>query len=153
GRILRKPSEIELGEAARYLVTEGVQAIAVCFLHSYTNPTNEELARKVIAKMCPDLYLSVSSGVWPQMREYERALASVINAYVGPKMGDYFLKLSGDMAHLGISCPIFSTRSNGGIMSARRAGQSPVETVLSGPASGVIGAAHLGRLAGFDHLL
>jgi N-methylhydantoinase A len=153
GRVLRAPDEDELRAVVGRLVAGGVEAIALCFLHSYQNPSNEERARKVIEEAYPDLYLSVSSAVWPQMREYERALVAVINAYVGPRMGPYFRALQADLEALGVRCPVLSTRSNGGVMSARRAGRSPVETLLSGPASGVIGAAYLGRLAGMERLI
>lgn len=153
GRVLRAPSEAELRTAIHALVNKGVEAVAICFLHSYKNAANEELAGRVIAGAFPNVYLSVSSEVWPQMREYERALATVFNAYIGPKVTAYFERLQTDFKELGLSSTILSTRSNGGVMSARRAGLSPIETLLSGPASGVIGAAYLGRLAGIDHLI
>jgi N-methylhydantoinase A len=153
GTVQRAPQADEVKRAVESLLAEGVQAIAVAFLHSYRNQESELFALEVISQAFPDLYVSLSSQVWPQMREYERTLAAVINAYAGPKMADYFERLEADFRDLDLDVPILSTRSNGGIMSARRAAHSPIETVLSGPASGVIGAAHVGRLAGADRLI
>jgi N-methylhydantoinase A len=153
GSILREPDPEEVTAAVAHLLEEGVEAIAISFLHSYRNPRCEQLALEAIQSKFPDLYVSVSSQVWPQMREYERTLAAVINAYAGPKLSGYFELLQEDFAEIELDVPILSTRSNGGIMSAKRAGLSPIETVLSGPASGVIGAAYLGAIAGVDKLV
>ena len=127
--------------AAHELRALGVEAIAVCFLHAYRNPAHEVAAAAAIHDACPGLYVCCSSAVWPQQREYERALVTVINAYVGGKMRTYFGHLEGEVAALGIPARVLSTKSNGGVMTARSAGQTPVQTLLSGPASGVIGAA------------
>jgi N-methylhydantoinase A len=153
GSVQRAPQADGIKRAVDALLADGVQAVAVAFLHSYRNPQSEQFALEVIKREFPGLYVSLSSAVWPQMREYERTLAAVINAYAGPKMADYFDRLQGDFHELDLDVPILSTRSNGGIMSARRAAESPIETVLSGPASGVIGAAYLGKLAGAERLI
>src|SRR5262249_57587940 len=105
------------------------------------NPANEVATGGVIEARAPQLYVSVSAELWPQMREYERALVAVMNAYVGQRMSVYFDDLERGLRGLGIGAPVLSTKSNGGVMTASEAGLRPVETLLSGPAAGVIGAA------------
>jgi N-methylhydantoinase A len=134
--------------AARALRAEGVQAIAVCFLHAYRNPVHERLAKDWIAAAFPELYVCASAEIWPQQREYERFLIAVMNAYVGERLRTYFRRLERRVAELGTTCRVFSTKSNGGIMSVEAAAERPVDTLLSGPAAGVIGAAHIGRTIG-----
>jgi N-methylhydantoinase A len=139
--------------AARELQRLGVEALAICFLHAYRNPEHEIAAQQAIAAACPDLFVCRSSDVWPQQREYERALATVINAFVGGKMQTYFRNLEREVAAHGVPARVLSTKSNGGVMTAESAGRAPVQTLLSGPASGVIGAQYVGALAGCDCLL
>ncbi|TMI82468.1 MAG: hydantoinase/oxoprolinase family protein, partial [Bacillati bacterium ANGP1] len=138
---------------AQELVNEGIEALAICFLHSYRNPAHEILAKRCVEALHPRLYVCTSAELWPQQREYERSLVSVINAYVGERMRSYLNALEEDTRKLGVACRIFATKSNGGVMNARSGAERPVETLLSGPASGVIGAVHLGRLLGDDRLV
>lgn len=135
------------------LLREGVEAVAICFLHSYRNPIHENFAKELLNDLYPDVYVCTSSEVWPQQREYERSLISVINAYVGDRMKKYYGALEKELGSLGIECQIFSTKSNGGLMTAQTAAVRPVETLLSGPAAGVIGAAFIGRHINEDHLI
>ncbi len=139
--------------AARGLLGEGVRSLAICFLHSYRNPAHEAAAAARIRARFPDVFLSVSSEIWPQQREYERALAAVMNAHMGSTLRTYFAEIERGVRALGVTCPVMTSKSNGGIMTARRAGRVPVETLLSGPASGVIAAAALGRQAGIRDLI
>lgn len=143
----------QLLAAAGRLVARGAQALVISFLHSYRNPAHEEQARALVTERYPDLYVCTSSEIWPQQREYERTLLSVMNAYLGRRMRDYFVDLTGEMSELGLPGPIFSTRSNGGILTATSAAATPVVTLLSGPAAGVIGAAHLARQAGLERIV
>lgn len=138
---------------ARALFDGGADNIAICFLHAYRNGDHESLARQWILEEFPGAYVIASAELWPQQREYERALVSVINGYIGARMGRYFKTLKGKAAAAGVGARIFSTKSNGGVMSVEAAGQRPVETLLSGPASGVIGAAFIGHLMGDTRLL
>ncbi len=140
-------------DAARELQSLGVESLAICFLHAYRNPAHEIAAQDAIAEALPDLYVCRSSDIWPQQREYERSLATVINAFVGDKMQRYFASLEGEVSAMGVPAPVLSTKSNGGVMSAASAGKAPVQTLLSGPASGVIGARYIGELAGERRLL
>ncbi len=153
GTIVDAVDEAAVCEAARQIGASGVEAVAICFLHSYRNGANEARARAVLEAAVPGIYVSVSSEIWPQMREYERALAAVMNAYVGRRMNLYFSNLERGGRALGLPGPVLSTKSNGGIMPASEAGHRPVETLLSGPASGVIGAAFIGAATGIDRLI
>lgn len=140
-------------EEASRLVEDGVQAIAICFLHAYRNPEHEQQAKAWVTAKFPQLYVCTSSEIWPQQREYERSLISVMNAHVGEQMRAYFSSLKGRLQEAGLSCHVFSTKSNGGIMSTAMASQRPVETMLSGPAAGVIGAAYIGEMIGEKQLV
>jgi len=153
GSILRELSEQEVIDAVENLVNQGISAIAICFLHSYRNRAHEDRAKEIIQENFPGLYVCTSSEVWPQQREYERALISVINAHIGTKMRDYFNNLERDMAEIGIDTVILSTKSNGGIMSVRSAKEVPVETLLSGPSSGVTGALYAAKTAGLEKVI
>jgi N-methylhydantoinase A len=153
GRIVQAVDEAAVREAVARLAASGVDAFGVCFLHSYKNPRNERLAGRAIAEAAPGAYVSLSSELWPQLREYERALVAVMNAYVGRKMAVYFDDLESGLRRLGLRAPVLTTKSNGGVMSAREAGERPVETLLSGPAAGVIGASFVARSAGFDRVI
>lgn len=131
-----------------------VEAVAIGFLHSYHNPANELEARRLLAELAPDLYVSLSSEIWPQMREFERMLAGVMNAYVGRRMQRYFTDLEGGLkGEFRLEAPVLSTKSNGGVMTAAEAAARPTETLMSGPAAGAIGAAFVAKAAGFSRLI
>jgi N-methylhydantoinase A len=153
GEVRRPLNEQEVLAAVDELLADGIEALTVTFLHSYRNPAHERRAKEIINARHPDLYVSLSSQTWPQIREYERGLISAVNAYVGRKMDAYFGSLQEEVAATGLPARLLSTKSNGGIMTADSARSVPVETLSSGPASGVIGASYVGRMAGFDKLL
>jgi N-methylhydantoinase A len=153
GRIVRPVDREAVRAAAADMLAKGVQAIAVCFLHSYRNDENERAARALLEADVPGLYVSLSSEIWPQMREYERGLVAVMNAHVGQKMKTYFAGLAKGVRGLGIGAPILSTKSNGGVMHVHEAGERPVDTLLSGPAAGVIGASFVGAAIGLRNLV
>jgi N-methylhydantoinase A len=153
GRIIEPLDEAAVRSVGKQLAGLDVEAIAICFLHSYRNPEHEIRAREILRAEAPDIYISLSSEIWPQMREYERGLAAVMNAYVGHKMVRYFTDLEAGVRRHDIKAPVLSTKSNGGVMPAAEAGKRPVETLLSGPAAGVIGAAFVGKAAGFERLI
>src|SRR5262249_55002549 len=142
GRVLRAMDRDQVREAVRQLAADGVTAVAVCFLHAYKNPAHEEEARNLIRAEFPSVFVCTSTDLWPQQREYERCLVAVMNAYIGARMAAYFRNLEGGAARQGLRAQVLSTKSNGGVMTAARAAEEPVQTLLSGPASGVIGAAH-----------
>ncbi|MGH7777675.1 MAG: hydantoinase/oxoprolinase family protein [Candidatus Dormibacterales bacterium] len=159
GRLLADGTEIrpleegEVARAAAELAAAGCEAIAICLLHSYRSNVHERRAAAVAREAVPGVHLTVSSEVWPQQREYERTEVAVINAHVAPPMERYFQQLSGSLADLGVTAEVLSTKSSGGVMTAELAARRPVETLLSGPASGVVAAAALGRRAGLGQLV
>jgi N-methylhydantoinase A len=144
GECLRPLDEGELDDVLGELIETGVKAIAVCFIHAYRNPAHEEAAVRVIARKLPGIYVSLSSKVLPEFREYERTSTTVLNAYVGPRMADYFDRLNAGIGELGITVSPMTIHSNGGLLSIETAKRLPVTTCLSGPAAGVIGAAVVG---------
>jgi len=153
GEVWKPLDTTEVVRAAEELVDLGVEALTITFLHSYRNLVHEKEAKAAVLRRFPELYVSTSSEIWPQIREYERTLASAVNAYVGRKMGNYFSALESELVAGGLSATLLSTKSNGGVMTARSARSMPVETLSSGPASGVIGAQFIGRVSGFKNLI
>ncbi|AIQ52954.1 hydantoinase/oxoprolinase family protein [Paenibacillus sp. FSL R7-0331] len=153
GTVLTPLDEQELLAAVEELVQQGVTALAVSFLHSYANDTHEAQAEQLIRERYPQLFICRSSAIWPQQREFERTLATVMNAYVGEQMGSYFKRLQAGIGQYGVSATLLSTMSNGGMMTAARAAAEPVRTLLSGPASGVIGATYIAGQAGISQVV
>src|SRR5262249_8869640 len=144
----------EVETAADELVRAGCRALAVCFLHSYVDGAHEREAARLIRARHPDVYVSTSHELWPQRREYERGLVPGMNAHGGGRMREYFDRLGAGLRGLGSwHARILSMRSNGGVMTARSAGELPVHTLFSGPAAGVMGAAWVARQAGWPHVI
>ncbi|MCC7428881.1 MAG: hydantoinase/oxoprolinase family protein [Alphaproteobacteria bacterium] len=148
GSVLRPLDEAEVGAAAHRLKEAGVGSVAICFLHSYRNPAHEEAARRIVEAVLPDAYVSTSFEVLPEFREYERLSTTVLNAYVGPRMGRYLEGFLTRTRALGITVEPHTIHSNGGLLSVRSVIRLPVRTCLSGPAAGVVGAAAVGAAAG-----
>jgi N-methylhydantoinase A len=137
-------SPAKLDQLKRRLASANVEAIAICFLHSYANPENERIVREAIEDAAP--YICCSHEVCPEFREYERTTTTFLNAYVGPLMDRYLSRLE--------TIPkLWIMQSNGGVIRSREARRQPVRTLLSGPAGGVIGAIETARLSGFDRVL
>ncbi|KAA2211618.1 hydantoinase/oxoprolinase family protein [Teichococcus oryzae] len=130
--------------AADALVAQGVESVALCFLHAYANPAHEQEAARLIAERHPGLILSLSSEVAPQIREFDRSSTTVANAYVKPLAEKYLNRLSGDLARLGISAPLFMMLSNGGLTHVDEAKRVPVQLLESGPAAGALSATFFG---------
>ena len=138
---------------ARAGAPHGVEGLVVCFLHAFRNPAHEKAARAFLERAAPELFVCCSHEVWPQMREYERAIITIVNAYVMPPVARYLTDLQSRLAEMGVPVTPYITRSNGGVMTARRARASTAETLLSGPASGVIGAMRVAQQAGMTNLI
>ncbi|MBW9081150.1 hydantoinase/oxoprolinase family protein [Rhizobium pusense] len=153
GEILKGLDETELETVLDELAETGIKALSVCFLHSYRNAAHEEATARIIAEKLPGVYVSLSSKVLPEFREYERTSTTVLNAYVGPKMADYFDRLEEKLRELGIPVAPMTIHSNGGLLSIDTAKRLPVTTCLSGPAAGVIGSAVVGAAAGIDKIV
>ena len=140
-------------DAAHAAIAAGATAIVVCLLHSYRNPAHELAVRDAIRTAGIELDVVLSSEVWAQQGEYERAVAAVLNAYVKRVMGDYLRELESFLERTLPAARLLITRSNGGLMSPQEAGSFPVHTLLSGPAAGVTAAQFLGDLLDVDKLL
>jgi N-methylhydantoinase A len=130
------------------LVAEGVEALAVCFLHAYANPKHEREAAEAVARRHPDLPVTLSSAIAAEWHEYERTSTAVINAYVRPLFETSLGSLQHRLGDFGMEGAIGVMQSNGGVMTADRALELPVRTLSSGPAGGVIGVAALARRLG-----
>ena len=153
GSVLQALDEAEVAVIARHLAAAQVQAVAICFMHSYRNDAHERRARDILAAYLPDVYISVSSEILPEFREFERMSTTALNAYVGPRMAGYMQNLVDSVQRMGVQAPPATVHSNGGLMSVESVLTAPVRTCVSGPAAGVIGAAELGRAAGFHNLI
>lgn len=153
GEIIKPLKRADVEALADKISSQGFESIAVGFLHSYLNDTHEQMVREVLADKLPDVIISLSSEVSPQMREYERFNTVAANAYVKPLMKSYLSRLSRRVAELGADCPIFLMHSGGGIISLESAAEFPVRLVESGPAGGAIFAAHVAAAHGMDKVL
>jgi len=152
GEIL-EPLDIEgLRDPLRHLKGSGAESIAVCLLHSYANPTHEMEIEKAIRSMMPYAYVSVSSRLLPEFREYERMSTTVANAYIGPIVSKYIGDLEKSVADIGIR-QLLVMQANGGLMTTGEARTKAVNTVESGPAGGVIAAAYIGGLVGRSKII
>lgn len=154
GKILVDLDEVKLLEAARRLIEDhGVAAIAICFLHSYQNDLHEQRAAALIRESFPGTSVSVSSDIAREYREYERTSTTVLDAYIRPIFEAYISELENALSQRDFSGNFLIMRSSGGAMTADVAKTSPIHTVLSGPAGGIIGATHVARSLKKDRLL
>lgn len=153
GRVVAPLDTGALAATVAEMRAAAVESIAVCFLFSFMNPVHERQARDVINQVWPEVPVSISSEILPEIREYERSSTVVIDAYVKPVMGAYFESLERRLASGGMECGVTVISSGGGIVPVAEAKATPVRTLQSGPAGGVIGAAHLGAQSGYGNLL
>jgi N-methylhydantoinase A len=137
--------EEELG----YLAGEGIESVAVCFLSSFANAAHEERVREIVGRVLPDAFVSVSSEVSPQHREYERFSTAAINAYIGPRVGRYLDRLHDRLREAGLPRDPHLMQSSGGVTTFDNGRRSPVNLVLSGPAAGLLGGIAAARRSGF----
>ncbi len=130
--------------ACERLAREDVAAVAIAYLHSYANPDHEQRSAEIVRDvMGPDVFITCSSDILPEIREYERTSTTVINAYLGPILTAYFDSLRRHLDSIGVSAPVQVMKSDGGVMSIGAAADKPAYLIESGPAAGVIGAARL----------
>jgi len=135
------------------LAGQDVEAVAIGFLHSFTNPDHERRVGDAVARRLPDLPVTLSSEVSPEMREYERFSTACANAYLQPLMGSYMTRLESELARAGFHCPMLLMTSGGGITTTETAIRFPVRLVESGPAGGAIFAAAIARQNGLDQVV
>ena len=153
GEVLVPLDEGAVCDAARTLRGAGVEAVAICFLFSYLNPAHEARAAEIVRKEWPEAFVCTSSGVSPQFREFERFTTALLNAFVGPRLKAYVERLDSGLGEAGLAADLHVMCSNGGVATAATVAQSPVLTLLSGPAAGVLGGAWSGDLSGRRQLI
>lgn len=153
GSIEKPLDEAAVRAAARKLKAAGVEAVAIMFLYAYLDPRHEQHARQIVMEELPDAFVTCSHEVAPEFREFERLSTTVVNAYLGPVMARYIERLGPRLDATGLNGPRHITQSNGGVMSFAIARGNAVRTVLSGPATGVVGALKMGALSGFANLI
>ena len=146
-------NEKDVREAARRIAAKGIRSVAVCYLHSYANRTHELRTREILEQENPQFQISLSSEVLPMFREFERSMTTALNAYVMPLISDYVGRLESRLTEAGIEAHLLLVKSNGGVAGAVAIRNQPVQTALSGPAAGVIGAKQVGNLSGEDRLI
>jgi N-methylhydantoinase A len=145
GEIERPLDPADAARAVDTLLAEGVEAIAVCLLNSFTNPSHELMLKEIIAHRAPDLPCCISFEVLPEIKEYERTSTTVINTYVMPIVARYLATLHAELDHSGITAALLLMQSNGGLTTAEAAMKTPMHIIESGPAAGVVGAQALAR--------
>ena len=153
GEVLLALDEDVLIEQARVLEGEGIEALAICFLHSYMNTDHERRARDLIADILPNVAITISSEVCPEIREYERMSTACANAYVQPMMARYLGELESGLAGIGLTSPLLLMMSSGGITTVETASRQPIRLVESGPAGGAILARNIAAQNGLDRVL
>ena len=153
GEILVDLNRADVEAVVEKIAEAGFESVAVGLIHSYLNPTHEKLVRDVLAEKLPNVSVSISSEVSPQMREYERFNTVVANAYIKPLMASYLGRLEDRLQNEGVQCRIFLMHSGGGIISIQNAADFPVRLVESGPAGGAVFAAHIAARYGLDKVL
>lgn len=153
GKVVTPLNRAEVKEVVHEMADEGVESIAICFLNSYINPSHELIAKEVIQEFFPELLLSVSCEVLPEIKEYERISTTVVNAYILPAMRTYLARLKKDLERMGIHASLQIMASNGGMMGIASATEKPVFAVASGPAGGVAGAAQIGLTSQEEELI
>ncbi|MEH3155464.1 MAG: hydantoinase/oxoprolinase family protein [Gordonia paraffinivorans] len=153
GSEVRPLDEDQCRGALRSLKGAGVEAITVSLINSYANAAHEEQVGRWVAEELPDIPVSLSSHVLPEMREYERTLTTVANSYVQPEVSRYVRNLDSSLQEKGITAPLSILRSDGGLVQADKAAEDPVSLLLSGPAGGVTGAVWFAQQAGYSDFL
>ncbi|MBX3582220.1 MAG: hydantoinase/oxoprolinase family protein [Rhizobiaceae bacterium] len=153
GRELEPIDEEATLQAVRELVEDGVKCIGVCLLHSYANGEHEQRIGELIEKNFPGVFVSLSSVVLPEYREYERAMTTLVDVLVKPYCKTYLQSAADRLRSQSGDIPFLIMQSNGGVVKHSTAGAKPVTMLLSGPAAGILGAIHMATLAGYDNIL
>jgi len=139
-------SRASLTSGIRKLAQAGVEAVAVCYLHAYHNSSHEQATRQALETRLPEVYISVSSEVLPQIKEYERVCTTVVNAYVGPGLARYLTNLAERLRSVGYTGDVLIMQSHGGVMPLADAARLAAGAILSGPAGGIAGSRYCARL-------
>ena len=153
GAVLEQLDEDAARRSISELADAGVEALTVCLLNSYANADHERRVEELAKEQLGETPVSISSTITPEFREYERAVTTVMNSYVGPALRHYLTNLANQLAENDVGAPLQVVRSDGGLQSIGAAREHPVQTVLSGPSGGVNGAAFIAHRAGYDQIL
>jgi N-methylhydantoinase A len=153
GRVETPLDDAQVRAVVRRLKDTDIRALAICLLYCYVDAAHERRVRAIVEAELPGVFVTSSHEVAPEFREFERLSTVVVNAYLGPVMAGYLAGLGPRLSEAGIRVTPHITQSNGGVMSFEAARAQPVRTVLSGPATGVVGGLEVGRLAGFGNLI
>lgn len=153
GNELESLDEAETLKAVQELVEDGVRCIAVCLIHAYANDAHEQRIGELIKQKYPDVFVSLSSVVLPEYREYERAMTTLIDVLVKPYCKTYLQNAADRIREQSGDIPFLIMQSNGGVVKHSTAGEKPVTMLLSGPAAGILGSIHMARLAGYKDIL
>ena len=152
GEVVRELDRLALSELARSLGAD-YDSVAVCFLHAYRWPAHEVEAAEILRELAPGLVVLTSHDVAAEWREFERFSTAVVSSYITPGILDYLARLEGRLASEGLATPLKVMQSNGGVMSARAASLSAIQTLYSGPVGGTVAGAMIGRQLAIDHLI
>jgi len=153
GEELRPLDEADVRAAARFFRRQGVRALGVCLLHSYANPAHERRVAEILREEYPDCALSLSCAVLPEYREYERAVTTLVDAFVKPHMERYLERVHDELGAGLKDKPFLVMQSSGGVASAGEVVKKPITTALSGPAAGALGSAVVAEIAGFPDVV
>ena len=153
GDVVTPLNEADVRRAAERIKAAEVEAVAVCFLHSYANPEHERRVGEILREELPDCFISLSIDVLPQKLEYERTSTVVINSYVGPPMKRYVRSMLDQLSQAGVNGRLMIMQSNGGILDAESVIEKPAQIIECGPAAGVVGAEHVARLSGYGNVI
>ncbi|CAM5519016.1 hydantoinase/oxoprolinase family protein [Frigidibacter albus] len=153
GQPVTPPARADVAARVAQAQAGGAEGIVLAFLHAYRNPAHEQAVAAIIAEIAPGLPVVTSAGTWPVIREYERSITAVVSAYVQPRVAQYLDRFEAALLARGVSVPAHITKSNGGVMGIAQARAECVQMILSGTASGVIGAGWLARECGFARVL
>ncbi len=153
GEVLTPFDEDDARQVARALKASGVEAVGVCFLHAYANPDHERRMREILRAEHPGAVVSISSEVWPEYREYERTVTTLVDAFVKPHVTGYLERAAAGLGEIAPGAPLLIMKSNGGVLPAAAVARQPISTALSGPAAGALGASWLARQAGYERVI
>ncbi|WP_300299095.1 hydantoinase/oxoprolinase family protein, partial [Ferrovibrio sp.] len=153
GSIRQAVDPAEVKRVAQDLLARGAEAVAIVFVNAYANPENERIALAALKEVWPNAYVTASSDILPEIREFERTSTAALNAYLQPPVGSYLRKLESRLQDDGFGGQLLIVQSNGGVMSVDSAASRPVRTALSGPAAGVIACQHIAVAAGFPNVV
>ena len=153
GEVVLPLSEDGVREAARSLGRLGADAVAICFINSFVNPSHERRALEIVRDELPDVYSCASSAIVPEIREFERTSTTVVNAYLGPLLASYLHRLEEILSGYSLKGGVLVTHSGGGLMSSESASEAPARVCQSGPAAGVMGGLAIARRLGRDNAI